>query len=241
MIEVNNLTVRYGKTTAVSNVGFTVERGEVVAILGPNGAGKSSIMKSIVGIVDFEGEIKIDGMNANTKVAKNLFGYVPEEIRLIDHLTPEEFFSFLVSVRKLGEEAAKRVEKYVRIFRLEEQMDKPIISLSMGNKKKVAVVAALLHDPPYLLLDEPLNGLDAFSARVLKEVMARKTESGGILLSTHIMEIAERLADRVIILNRGLKIAEGTLEELKSYGTLEEAFLKITGQHESLEEVISAL
>ncbi len=107
-------------------------------------------------------------------------------------------------------------------------MDKPIISLSMGNKKKVAIVASLIHNPPYLLLDEPLNGLDAFSARVLKEIVARKSKDGGILLSTHIMEIAEKLSDRVIILNRGSKVAEGSLEELRNYGSLEEAFLKIT-------------
>ena len=241
MIEVSNLTVKYGKTTAVNNVEFKIERGEVVTILGPNGAGKSSIMKSIVGIVDYEGVIRIDGVDANTKEAKNLFGYVPEEIKLIDHLTPEEFFSLLISIRGAGDDAVERVEKYVRFFGLDEYMDKPIISLSMGNKKKVAVVAALIHDPPYLLLDEPLNGLDAFSARVLKEIIARKSKDGGILLSTHIMEIAEKLSDRVIILNRGSKVAEGSLEELRNYGSLEEAFLKITGQHEGLERVISGL
>ncbi|MET1124405.1 MAG: ABC transporter ATP-binding protein, partial [Archaeoglobaceae archaeon] len=212
MISVNNLTVRYGKTLAVSGVDFEVERGEVVALLGPNGAGKSSIMRSIVGIVEYDGDIKIDGVNARTKEAKNLFGYVPEEVKLVDHLTPEEFFSFLVSIRGLDEEAAERAEKYVDIFDLGDQMDKPIISLSMGNRKKVAVIAALIHDPPYLLL-EPLNGLDAFSAKVLKEVIARKDK--GVLLSTHVMEVAERLADRVIVIDRGRKIAEGRLEDLK--------------------------
>ncbi len=120
-------------------------------------------------------------------------------------------------------------------------MKKPIISLSMGNKKKVAVIAAIIHDPPYLILDEPLNGLDAFSAKVLKEIIARKAESGGVLLSTHIMEIAERLADRVVVVNRGLKVAESRIEDLKGSETLEDVFLKITGKYEGLEKIISTL
>ncbi len=167
MISVNNLTVRYGKFTAVNNVSFTVEHGEIVAILGPNGAGKSSIIKSIVGIVEYEGEIKILGRDAKSVEAKNLFGYVAEEVSLIDHLTPAEFFSFVASVRGLGD-VEERVEKLVKAFRIGEYMNKTIASLSMGNIKKVAVIAALLHDPPCLILDEPLNGLDAMSAKILK-------------------------------------------------------------------------
>ncbi len=239
MISVQGLKVSYGRVIAVNGISFELNRGEVLALLGPNGAGKTSIIKSIVGILDYEGRIEIDGVDARKKEAKNLFGYVPEEVTMIDHLTPEEFFSFLMSVR--GVDAEDVVERYVRIFELNDYMKKPIISLSMGNKKKVAVIAAIIHDPPYLILDEPLNGLDAFSAKVLKEIIARKAESGGVLLSTHIMEIAERLADRVVVVNRGLKVAESRIEDLKGSETLEDVFLKITGKYEGLEKIISTL
>jgi len=238
VIRIDSLTVRYGKVVAVNGISFSLQRGEVLALLGPNGAGKSSIMKSIVGIVEYEGKIEIDGIDARKKEAKNLFGYVPEEVSMIDHLTPEEFFSFLLSVRKCS---SNEVEKYVKIFGVEDYMKKPIISLSMGNRKKVAVVAAIIHNPPYLLLDEPLNGLDAFSAKVLKEIIARKAENGGVLLSTHIMDIAEKLADRVVVVNRGIKVAEARIEDLKGSESLEEVFLKVTGQHESVSKIISAL
>ncbi|WP_202318528.1 ABC transporter ATP-binding protein [Archaeoglobus neptunius] len=240
MIEVSNLTVKYGKVIAVNRVDFTIGRGEVVAILGPNGAGKSSIMKSLVGIVDYDGDIRFDGVDARTKEAKNLFGYVPEEVNLIDHLTPEELFNFIISVREL-ENVEKRVENLVRIFRIEDYMTRPILSLSMGNRKKVAVIAALLHDPPYLLLDEPLNGLDVFSARVLKEVISKKAENGGVLLSTHILDVAEKLATRVVVINGGRKIAEGNIDEILAGKSLEEVFLEITGQYENLGKIIASI
>ncbi len=242
MIRVNNLTVRYGKIVAVQNVSFEVERGEIVAILGPNGAGKSSIIKSIVGIVEYEGRIEVQGVDARKNEAKNLFGYVAEEVNLIDHLTPEEFFSFVASIR--GIDDIDRAETLIKAFKLGNYMDRPIASLSMGNKKKVAVVAALLHDPPYLILDEPLNGLDAMSARILKDLTSKMALSGGVLLSTHIMEIAEKMADRIVVLDRGRIVAEGTLDELRSIAggnDLEEVFLKLTGQYESVKDIVSAI
>ncbi len=246
MLSVEGLVVRYGKTIAVSGVSFAASEGEIFGLLGPNGAGKTSIIKSIVGIIGYEGRIEIAGVDARSVEAKNLFGYVPEEVKLIDHLTPAEFFELVACVRKMDEgEANERVERLVRAFGLSEHMGKPIASLSMGNRKKVSIVAALMHDPPVLILDEPLNGLDAKSARILKEILLKLADNGGcVLLSTHIMEIAERLCDRIAVVNRGRIVAEGSYDELRaatSGSSLEEVFLKLTGQIGEVEEILHAL
>ncbi len=241
MLEVSNLHVRYDDLEAVKGVSFNVRGGEIFGLLGPNGAGKSSILKAIMGLVNYEGEIRLFGREITPEM-KNEIGYVPEEPILIETLTPAEFFEFLASVRGKGCEKAK---KLVKVFGLEEFVNKPIATLSMGNRKKVSIVSALMHDPKFLILDEPLNGLDARSSRILKEIMKKHVEGGGaILFSTHIMEIAERLCDRIAVLSEGRIIAMGSLEELKSVakveGSLEDVFLTLVGG-EDLEEIIDAI
>lgn len=243
VLTVNDLTVRYGEKIAVDSISFTVERGEVFGLLGPNGAGKSSTLKAIVGLVPYRGEVRLFGRPIDVK-AKNLIGYVPEEFMLLESLTPKEFFEFVASVRRVN--ANDRLEKLVKAFGIEKYFETPITALSMGTKQKVAIISALLHDPPLLILDEPLNGLDAKSSKILKELMVRHVERGGaIIFSTHIMEVAEKLCDRIAVMNNGRIIAMGSIEELREIaltdGSLEEIFLRLTGQMEEIDEILGVL
>ena len=243
MLEVRELFVKYGNFTAVKGISFDVEEGEIFGLLGPNGAGKSSTLKSIMGLANFEGEIKLLGEKIGVE-ERNLIGYVPEEFMLIDVLTPLEFFEFIASLRKINSQ--ERLFRLIYAFGLEKYVNKPIASLSMGTKQKVAIIAALMHDPKLLILDEPLNGLDAKSSRILKEMMKRHVEKGGaVLFSTHIMEIAEKLCDRIAVINKGEIVAMGTIEELRKKaeveGNLEDIFLKLTGEDEYIRGVVDAL
>ncbi len=240
LLNVRDLVVRYGGVVAVNRISFSIKCGEIFGLLGPNGAGKSSTIKAIVGLVDFEGEIEIAGMPTSVET-KNLIGYVPEEFMLLESLTPLEFFEFVASVR--GIRCEERMIALIKAFGIERYVNRPIATLSMGTKRKVSVISALLHDPPLLIMDEPLNGLDARSSRILKELMQRHVEKGGaVLFSTHIMEIAERLCDRIAVIDRGRIIAEGSVEELKaSAESLEDVFLKLTGQYEGIREIVDAI
>ncbi len=240
-ITVQDLRVRYGNFEAVKGVDFQLNTGEILGLLGPNGAGKTSIMNAIAGVIDYEGRIEILGIDAKSTAAKNLFGYVPEEPMLIDHLTPIEFFEFVVSVRKLDESVIRKIENFAEIFELDDNLHKPIASLSMGTKQKISVIAAIIHDPDVLILDEPLNGLDASSAKILKNMMRRQKERGSVLFSTHIMEIAEKICDRIVIVNEGRIVAEGELEDIKAGESLEDVFLKVTGQYGKIEEILDVL
>jgi len=244
MLTINNLTVKYGDKIAVDSISFTVREGEVFGLLGPNGAGKTSTLKAIVGLVPYHGEIRLFDKPIDVK-AKNLIGYVPEEFMLLESLTPKEFFEFVASVRRI-ENVNNRLEKLVKAFGIKQYLETPITALSMGTKQKVTIISALLHDPPLLILDEPLNGLDAKSSKILKEIMAKHVEKGGaIVFSTHIMEIAEKLCDRIAVINNGKIIAKGSIEELRDIaltdGSLEEIFLKLTGQMEEIDEILRVL
>ncbi len=243
MLFVSNLTVKYGDLVAVNRVDFEVHRGEIFGLLGPNGAGKSSTIKAIMGLVEFEGEILLEGRRIGIE-EKNKIGYVPEEFMLIESLTPLEFFEFVASVRGVRDE--ERLARLIYAFGIEKHVNKPIAALSLGTKKKVQIIAALMHSPKFLLLDEPLNGLDAKSSRILKELLQVHVEKGGsVLFSTHVMEIAEKLCDRIAVINNGRIIAEGTMEDLRemarSEGNLEDIFLKLTGEEEYIRGIINAL
>lgn len=247
---VEGLTVKYGSFTAVDNISFTVEPGEIYGLLGPNGAGKTSTLKVLVGSLDMRsGKVEIFGRPiSDEEVVKNQIGYVPEDVVLLDSLTPREFFEFIASVRRLGAEATNsRLEKLASAFQLRQNFDTPIAALSKGTKQKVAIVAALLHEPRLLILDEPLLGLDAFSSKVLKELINIHAKRGGaVIFSTHVMEVAEKLCSRVGIINKGKIVGEGTVESLRKLvksagGSLEDIFLKVTEQETGIFDVMKAL
>ncbi|MGB9713773.1 MAG: ABC transporter ATP-binding protein [Candidatus Bathyarchaeales archaeon] len=249
-VTVEGLVVAYGSFMAVDNLSFTVQSGEIYGLLGPNGAGKTSTIKALVGVLQpRSGKIEIFGMPLSDEVAvKSQIGYVPEEVVLFDSLTPREFFEFIASVRRLKAEVVNpRLEKLAYALDIKQYFDTPIAALSRGNKQKVAVTAALLHEPKLLILDEPLIGLDARSSKILKELVTFHAKKGGaVIFSTHIMEVAEKLCTKVGIINNGRLVGEGTVEELRKIvesaeGSLEDIFLKVTEQEADMREIIKAL
>jgi ABC-2 type transport system ATP-binding protein len=249
-VKVQGLAISYGSFVAVENLSFTVKNGEIYGLLGPNGAGKTSTLKVLVGVlVPRAGEVEIyDTPISDEVAAKSQVGYVPEEVVLIDSLTPREFLEFVSSIRRLDTSTANsRLERFVTAFELKQYFDTPIAALSMGNKQKVAIVAALLHDPKLLILDEPLVGLDARSSKILKELITFHAKKGGaVIFSTHIMEVAEKLCTKVAIINKGKIVGEGTVDELRrlvkdAEGSLEDIFLKVTEQEAGMQDVIKAL
>ncbi|MEM3637317.1 MAG: ABC transporter ATP-binding protein [Conexivisphaerales archaeon] len=246
MLRVEGLVVKYADKVAVDSLSFSVSTGTVYGLLGPNGAGKSSTIRAIVGLVQkAAGSIKILGRDVDEDPVwvKSNIGLVPENPVLLDSLTPNEFFELIASVRRLKD--TRRMKSLVNAFEFEEFMDTPIASLSLGNKQKCAVIAALAHDPKLLILDEPFNGLDVRSVRIFKDIITKHAASGGaVLFSTHIMEVAEKICNRVGIIDRGVKVAEGTMEGLKETmhgSSLEEVFLKVTNMEKEIEEVLKAL
>lgn len=249
-VRIEGLVVNYGPFVAVDNLSFTVDSGEIYGLLGPNGAGKTSTLKVLVGVLEASaGKIEVFNTPISQEVAaKSQIGYVPEEVVLLDSLTPREFLEFIASIRRLESSAVNsRLEKLVSAFELKQFFDMPIAALSMGNKQKVAIIAALLHEPRLLVLDEPLIGLDARSSKILKELVTFHAKRGGaVIFSTHIMEVAEKLCDRVGIINRGKIVGEGTVNELRKLvksaeGSLEDIFLKVTEQEAGMQDIIRAL
>ncbi len=249
-VKVEGLVVNYGSFIAVNHASFSVRNGEIYGLLGPNGAGKTSTIKVLAGVLTpASGKVEILGKSFSNEVAtKSQIGYVPEEVVLFDSLTPREFLEFVSSIRRLEPDTVNpRLEKLTSAFELGQYFDTPIAALSMGNKQKVAIIAALLHDPKILIFDEPLIGLDARSSKILKELVTFHAKKGGsVVFSTHIMEIAEKLCTRVGIINKGEIASEGTVDDLRKLvksaeGSLEDIFLKVTGQETGMQDIIRAL
>ncbi len=239
MLEVIDLVKHYGKIRAVDGVSFTVEAGEVFGFLGPNGAGKTTTIKVCTGLLKpTRGQVKVGGFDiARQPVeAKGSLGYAPDNPFLYEKLTAREFLQFVgaVYLRKAPDRVDGRVDEVLEMIGLADRADELIEGYSFGMKRKVILGAAIIHRPRALLLDEPTSGLDAASARRVKDVFRQMAETGSaVLLTTHIMEIAERLCDRIGIISNGKLIAVGTLAELRAQArspgsTLEDVFLSLT-------------
>ena len=251
MIETSGLTKVFGSVQAVTDLNLRIMPGEIYGLLGPNGAGKSTTIKTILGLIEpTAGWIKVAGFdpNKNPIEVKSKIGYVAENPIVYDSLSPRDFLEFVSSIRRL--EAAKANELVTGLanaFGLTEYFDSPIATLSLGMKQKVALIACFVHQPPVLLLDEPLNGLDAKSSRIVKDLVSFHAQKGGaVLFSTHIMEIAEHICTRIGIIDKGRVVAEGTLEQLRSKtqdqtGTLEDVFLKLTHEESEIAQTTKAL
>jgi ABC-2 type transport system ATP-binding protein len=251
-LRIEELVVLYGERLAVDRLTFSVRPGEIYGLLGSNGAGKSSTIKAIVGLVKpSRGRLSVFGLDAvrESLPVKERVGYVPETALLYEALTPREFLEFVASVRKLDRKlASDRTRNYATAFRLEGEMEEPIASLSNGTRQKVLIIAALLHQPPLLVLDEPLNSLDPRSVRIMKDLLARYVTSTGrgVLFSTHTMEVAQQLCHRVGILDHGVLQGEGTLAGLRERAatgdaSLEELFLRFTREDQGLDAVVRSL
>jgi ABC-2 type transport system ATP-binding protein len=240
LVEVSGVSVRFGSFLALNNLSLRVMPGEVFGLLGPNGAGKTTTIKVLMGLVAASlGYVKVCGFNPQMEPVdvKSRIGYVAENSIVYESLSARDFFEFVASMRKIDSVSANRVvSRLADVFDLAQYFDSPIATLSMGLKQKVALIAAFIHQPPVLLLDEPLNGLDAKSSRVVKDLMSLHVQNGGaVLFSTHIMEIAEQLCTRIGIIDHGKVVAVGTLDQLRSKtdgkdSSLEEVFLKLTNE-----------
>jgi ABC-2 type transport system ATP-binding protein len=251
MISVSELKKFFGDVKAVNGISFEVKKGEVFGLLGPNGAGKTTTIKLLLGLLEpNHGDISIMGLNPETEEVqiKSRVGYVSEEPLIFKSLTPKDLFNFIASIRSLdAEETSKRAQQYLESLGALEYYEQLIATLSHGNKQKIQIVSAILHDPNLLIMDEPLAGLDAKSVKVIKEILDIHIENGGaVLFSTHIMEIAEVLCDRIAIMNRGKLVGIGTMEELRQQAdklgaNLEDVFLRLTEQDVSVNEIIKKL
>ena len=244
LIEASSLCKQFGSIQALSELNLRIMPGEIFGLLGPNGAGKTTTIKVIMGLIEpTSGWVKVAGFDPmkNPIEVKSGIGYVAENPILYDSLSPRDFFEFVASIRKMDQATANEiVTSLARAFDMAQYFDSPIATLSMGMKQKVAVIASLFHQPQVLLLDEPLNGLDAKSSRIVKDLIMLHAQRGGaVLFSTHIMEVAEHICTRIGIIYQGGIIAEGTLEQIKSQvggkgETLEEIFLKATNEESEI-------
>jgi ABC-2 type transport system ATP-binding protein len=237
-LTIEALTRRYGQLVAVDGLGLTVGPGEIVGFLGPNGAGKTTTLRVCSGLLPPDaGRIAIAGVSLREAplAARARLGFVPDTPFLYDLLTPREFLEFVAAIYDVpGPLAARRAGELIERFELGPSAGELIETCSHGTRQKVSIAAALLHDPPLVMLDEPLSGLDPHAARALKDLLRERAARGlGVLVSTHLLDVAERLCDRVVILHRGRKLAEGTLAELRGArrdATLEDVFLALTGE-----------
>ncbi|HOV69253.1 MAG TPA: ABC transporter ATP-binding protein [Clostridia bacterium] len=241
MLIVSNLSKSYarGRVKAVDDISFEVRPGEIFGFLGPNGAGKTTTIKMITGILPIDsGSVRIFGRDIAKEPleAKKLMGFVPDTHDIYDRLTGIEYLNFIADVYSISAaERKQQIEKYLDMFEIKLAAGELIRSYSHGMKQKLILTGALLHDPPLWILDEPMTGLDPKSAHLMKEEMRKHCDKGNIVFfSTHVLEVAERLCDRLAIINKGKIIAVGTLEELrkKKDDSLENIFLSLTGEKE---------
>ncbi|HOP70748.1 MAG: ABC transporter ATP-binding protein [Bacillota bacterium] len=249
LIETKNLTKRYGTFTAVDGLNLAVRAGEIYGFLGPNGSGKTTTIRMLTGLLDAtEGEAFICGYNIASQAsqAKSLLAYVPDQPKVYGKLSAREFLALIGALYRIPKEIAQeRAEQLLDLFGLSERADDLLEGYSHGMRQKVVIAAALLHRPRVILLDEPTVGLDPASARLLKDVLQQMAAQGAaVFVSTHILEIAERMCRRVGILKNGRLIAEGSTDELRqltgSQGeSLEDIFLELTGTSETLEIIKS--
>ncbi|HSB88884.1 MAG TPA: ABC transporter ATP-binding protein [Anaerolineales bacterium] len=238
LIELRNLVKKYGDKTAVDDVSLDVYGGEIFGFVGPNGAGKTTTIKAVVGLLrPTSGIVRVAGydVQAQPLPAKAASGYVPDQPNLYPKLTGRELLRFVADLYGVAaDHLDRRVDELLRLFDLTSAADDTIDSYSHGMRQKTSLAAALVHDPKVLVLDEPTVGLDPKSARLIKDILRQMADRGAALfLSTHILEIAERMCDRIGIIHQGRLIAAGTMAELRAAGSgesrLEDIFLSLTG------------
>jgi ABC-2 type transport system ATP-binding protein len=249
-LEVSSLSKSFGNNKAVKGISFTLEQGKILGLLGPNGSGKSTTMKSILGIITPDsGSINVYGRNVleDPIAVKTQVGYVPEAPQIYEFLSGVEYLDFVGDMYGMKPDVKKdRIGQFLRALDLQGHENEMISSYSQGMKQKIAITAALMNRPKLLIVDEGLNGLDPRSARIVKDLLRNLASEGvAILFSTHVLEIAEAICDRVVIMSFGSILAEGAIQDLKQRAgmpgsTLEETFLKITGT-EDLREIAEAL
>lgn len=246
MIEVDQLEKRYGRVQAVSGISFIAKPGEVLGLLGPNGAGKSTTIKAITGLIrPTRGRVRLAGFDVITEgtAAKARLGYVPDRPYLYQKLTARELLRTLCRLRGVHD-AQEKIERWLEFFRLSDFGNELIEGYSHGMRQKLTFIAALIHQPEVLVIDEPMVGLDPRAAKQVRELMREYADKGNtVLLTTHSMEVAEAVADRVLLVHRGKIVASGTLAELRAQvgdarADLEAIFLQLTEEQAQVSPVL---
>ena len=235
MLKIEHLTKLYGEKKAVDDLSLHIRPGEIYGFIGHNGAGKTTTIKSCAGILQFEqGEITIDGRSVKTDPlgCKQILAYIPDNPDLYEFLSGIKYLNFVADIFGVSKQDREaRIEKYADLFELTGDLAQPISAYSHGMKQKLAIISALLHDPKLIIMDEPFVGLDPTAAYQVKGIMREHCGRGGaIFFSTHVLEVAEKLCDKVAIIKQGRLIASGTMDEVKGDQSLEAVFLELEGE-----------
>ncbi len=236
MLHIEHLTKRYGDRVAVSDLSLRIAPGEIFGFIGHNGAGKTTTLKSAVGILPYdEGEVTVGGisMKEDPLACKRMMSYLPDQPDLYEFMTAVKYLRFIADIYGMGEEREERISALAERLGIKDDLAQPISAFSHGMKQKVAIIAAFLHSPRLILMDEPFVGLDPRASHVLKEMMREHCASGGaIFFSTHVLDTAEKLCDKVAIIKAGRLVVEGTMAEVRGNDSLEEVFLELADHGE---------
>ena len=232
MLKIEHLTKTFGEKTAVDDLSLHIQPGEIYGFIGHNGAGKTTTLRAVAGIMSFDaGEIYIDGksVRAQPVECKRDLAYIPDNPDLYEFMTGIQYLNFIADIFGVDPDTrAERIHRYADTFGLEKNLANPISSYSHGMKQKLAVISALIHEPKLILMDEPFVGLDPVASHNLKQIMRKICDNGGaIFFSTHVLEVAEKLCDKVAIIKGGKLIKSGTMDEVKGDESLEEVFLEL--------------
>lgn len=232
MIEIKNVTKKYGDKLAVNNVSFTVNDGDIFAFIGHNGAGKTTLIKSIVGIHDFDdGEILIDGISIknNPIDCKKIMAYVPDNPETYEHMKAIDYINFICDMYEIDTDTRKaNIKKYAKLFDMEDKLNNTIDSYSHGMKQKIVLISALAHNPKILIMDEPFVGLDPKAVFDIKKILNEMVKEKKIVFySTHILDVAEKMCSKVGIIKNGKLIKSGSMNEIKGDKSLEKVFMEL--------------
>lgn len=234
MIEIKNVTKKYGEKIAVNDASFEVKDGDIFAFIGHNGAGKTTLIKAMVGIHDFDqGDILINGLSIKEHPVecKKQMAYVPDNPETYEHMKAIDYINFICDMYEIDKDIRKKnIEKYAKIFEMEDKLNDTIDSFSHGMKQKVVLISALAHDPKILIMDEPFVGLDPKAVFDIKKILNEMVKEGKIIFySTHILDVAEKLCTRVAIIKNGKIVKSGSMKEIKGDKSLEKVFMELEG------------
>ena len=240
MLEINNFSKFYGDKRVVDNLSISVQSGDIYGFIGANGAGKTTTIKAVLGIHDFEnGSITIDGHSIKEEpvICKKMMAYIPDNPDLYEHMTGFQHINFIADLFEVSTEIRReRIQKYSDLFEMTNHLSGMISSYSHGMKQRTAIISALVHSPKLLILDEPFVGLDPKAAFLLKKVMHECVSNGGaIFFSTHVLDVAEKLCNKIAIIKNGKLIASGNTEEVKGDKTLETFFMEVQDNEQNFD------
>ena len=237
MLKIEHFTNTDGQKKAVDDLSLHIQKGEIYGFIGHNGAGKTTTIKACCGILGFDsGEIYVDGVSIkdNPLACKKKIAYIPDNPDLYDFMSGTAYLNFIADIFGISNaERKERISKYAELFEIKDSLAQPISSYSHGMKQKLAIISALIHDPKLIIMDEPFVGLDPKASHILKGLMRDMCDNGGaIFFSTHVLEVAEKLCDKVAIIKGGKLIKSGTMEEVKGDDSLESVFLELEGDND---------